>query len=54
MVNRTEPPEMTPVRANMLRLLSEYCVLGYELRCSKSRRFYTFCKWRASPSGSAS
>jgi len=31
MVNRTERPELTPSRANMLRLLSEYCVLGYEL-----------------------
>jgi len=31
MVNRTECPEMTPSRANVIRVLAEYYVLGYEL-----------------------
>jgi O-acetyl-ADP-ribose deacetylase (regulator of RNase III) len=30
-VNRTPRPEMTPRRADVLLVLSEYCVLGYEL-----------------------
>jgi O-acetyl-ADP-ribose deacetylase (regulator of RNase III) len=40
MVNRTKRPEMTTDRANMIRLLSEYCVLGYELTLLEIQKIF--------------
>lgn len=42
MLNRTERPEMNSSRANMLRLLSEYCVLGYELSLLEIQKILYF------------
>lgn len=49
MVNRTERPEMTPSRANMIRLLSEYCVLGYELRLLEIQKILYFLQSKGEP-----
>jgi O-acetyl-ADP-ribose deacetylase (regulator of RNase III) len=48
-VNRTERPEMTPSRANMLRLLSEYCVLGYELTLLEIQKILYFLQSAGEP-----
>jgi O-acetyl-ADP-ribose deacetylase (regulator of RNase III) len=48
-VNRTEPPEMTPSRANLLRLLSEYCVLGYELTLLEIHKILYFLQDAGEP-----
>ena len=49
MVNRTERPEITPGRANMLRLLSEYCVLGYELTLLEIQKILYFLQAAGEP-----
>jgi O-acetyl-ADP-ribose deacetylase (regulator of RNase III) len=49
MVNRTERPQMTPSRANMLRLLSEYCVLGYELSLLEIQKILYFLQVTGEP-----
>ena len=48
-VNRTDRPEMTPSRANMLRLLSEYCVLGYELTLLEIQKILYFLQTAGEP-----
>ena len=48
-VNRTERPEMNPSRANMLRLLSEYCVLGYELTLLEIQKILYFLQTAGEP-----
>ncbi|QEH31711.1 RNase III inhibitor [Aquisphaera giovannonii] len=48
-VNRTERPEMTPSRANMLRLLSEYCVLGYDLTLLEIQKILYFLQVAGEP-----
>jgi O-acetyl-ADP-ribose deacetylase (regulator of RNase III) len=49
MVNRTKRPEMNPRRANMLRLLSEYCVLGYELSLLEIQKILYFLQAAGEP-----
>ncbi len=49
MVNRTERPELTASRANMLRLLSEYCVLGYELSLLEIQKILYFLQTSGEP-----
>jgi len=49
MVNRTERPEMTPGRANMIRLLSKYCVLGYELTLLEIQKILYFLQTAGEP-----
>ena len=48
-VYRTERPEMTPNRANMLRLLGEYCVLGYELTLLEIQKILYFLQVAGEP-----
>lgn len=48
-VNNTQRPEMTPRRANVLRLLSEYCVLGYELTPLEAQKFLYFLQIAGEP-----
>ncbi len=40
MVNRTIRPGMTALRAGMIRILSEYCVLGYELTLVEIQKLF--------------
>ncbi len=49
MIHRAERPEMTPSRANMLRLLSEYCVLGYELSLLEIQKLLYFLQTAGEP-----
>ncbi len=49
MVNRTERPEMTPRRANMLRLLSDYRVLGYDLTLLEIQKILFFLQMAGEP-----
>lgn len=48
-VHQTERPEMTPGRANMLRLLSEYCVLGYDLTLLEIQKILYFLQLAGEP-----
>jgi len=45
MVNRTECPEMTPSRANVIRVLAEYYVLGYELTLLEIHKLLYFLQY---------
>lgn len=49
MVIRTERPEMTPSRANVIRVLSEYCVLGYELTLLEIQKLLYFLQESGEP-----
>ncbi len=49
MLHGTERPEMTPRRANVLRLLSEYCVLGYELTLLEVQKLLYFFQGAGEP-----
>ena len=49
MINRTERPELTPSRANMLRLLSEYPILGYELSLLEIHKILYFLQVAGEP-----
>src|SRR5262249_17879850 len=49
LVNRTERPKMTPRRANMIRLLSEYGVLGYELTLLEIQKILYFLQTSGEP-----
>lgn len=48
-VNRTERPAMTPTRANMLRLLSEYSILGYDLTLLEVQKILYFLQVAGEP-----
>jgi O-acetyl-ADP-ribose deacetylase (regulator of RNase III) len=48
-VNRTERPIMTPSRASMIRLLSDYCVLGYELTLLEIQKILYFLQAAGEP-----
>jgi O-acetyl-ADP-ribose deacetylase (regulator of RNase III) len=48
-VNRTARPKMTPSRANMLRLLSEYYVLGYDLTLLEIQKILFFLQVAGEP-----
>lgn len=49
MIHRTERPELTPSRANMLRLLSAYPVLGYELTLLEIQKLLYFLQTAGEP-----
>lgn len=49
LVNRTERPEMTPRRAGVLRLLSEYSVFGYELTLLEIQKILYFFQTSGEP-----
>jgi O-acetyl-ADP-ribose deacetylase (regulator of RNase III) len=49
MPNRTARPEMNPRRANVVRVLSEYCVLGYELTLVEIQKLLYFLQQAGEP-----
>lgn len=49
MVNRTSKPEMTPRRANVMRVLAEYSVLGYELTLLEIQKLLYFLQEAGEP-----
>jgi O-acetyl-ADP-ribose deacetylase (regulator of RNase III) len=49
MVDRTECPQMNPLRANVIRVLGEYCVLGYELTLLEIHKLLYFMQFGGEP-----
>ena len=49
MINRTERPEMTPTRANVLRILADYLVLGYQLSLLEVQKLLYFFQEAGEP-----
>ena len=43
-VNRTERPSLTPVRATVIRILAQYCLLGYELTLLEAQKLLYFAQ----------
>ena len=49
MVNRTARPKMNPTRAAVLRVLSEYCILGFELSLLEIQKLLYFLQTAGEP-----
>lgn len=49
MIVRTERPEMTPLRATVLHVLSRYCVLGYDLTLLEVQKLLYFLQEAGEP-----
>jgi O-acetyl-ADP-ribose deacetylase (regulator of RNase III) len=49
MITRTRSPEMSSSRANIMRLLSEYCILGYELSLLEIQKILYFLQVAGEP-----
>jgi O-acetyl-ADP-ribose deacetylase (regulator of RNase III) len=49
MIVRTERPKMTPLRASVMRILAEYCVLGYELTLLEIHKLLYFLQIAGEP-----
>lgn len=49
MVHRTARPELTPQRAGVLRLLADYCILGYDLSLLEIHKLLYFFQLAGEP-----